>query len=1033
MVTGIAKNRIGEVIRIDTVTSSQADFLATHVPVEHIQIKNKWNGKVEQELSEEDVFSKYVLNSANKHQFIIVIGSSGAGKSHLIRWFAARLNKSAPENEVVLFVRRSDNSLKGTIKQLLELPEVANIPNKAVYDRLVRATATIDNKKLKDMIYQNFIVEIKNDESDDILSNNEKKRLVALLQDELFQTKMFHEDGPIERIYQKVAENEGLDSRDVIALFTEEDFKLDVNFCDSLVKNGSSTRAQKMANAILATDEMPATLSEYMNTLVDKVIQLCAGLEPGDFEQVFLEIRKEISRQGKNLTLLIEDITAFTGVNVALLNVLTTEHTGMYESQGLCRISSIVGTTEKYFNVNFLDNHKDRVTDFFCIPNDVFGMNPDSLYEFVGRYLNAMSLKNSVLNEWAQNGAAPAEYPVHQPEEGHEWDSVKLSNGSKLDLFPFTKRAILNLYNCILQPDYRTPRYLLRDVVERVVRNYLFKKETFPEFQIEHIELVSIGWDVQEYIRQRVSDENEAERTVKFIRIWGDATVNTYKDEETGELVVGSLRKGYFDDLNIKFVEGTKGRKSSSKSFETTKKVEQRVDPAPTPEPAPAPVPKNDPMMEAFLTGQKALGIWIDGGELNLGATTKDVRYITIARDEIVRNFLTYAINWQAEGVSLDNLSKVRNTKTLIGFERQKRGLGDALVVLPADNETKGVLEAFLAYVTIGNNSWDFDKSAMMVYRVQLWLEKWKDTLVKAVNTFNNHKVDYADFAISLEILRQIMGGQYTGATLDKMPSLRLLAAKKGTTAGNSHCSEWNTVQGIMDEQYEKIGTTISQYFNLIQGSLTAKKVYLKYSDYKTTFDRIKKQGVLFSSEFLDEQDPIPQRREMRETLQKVQSRLSKVCDEERKAAGVALEQIKTLIDVEDVDDEELLDLVKKIQEFYKVANDTMFNIHSDIELLDTIKTKAKDISAAIGAIKAGVQEDDIIKTLLIFSSDPIKRVQPLLAAFTKVSGDMASVDASISTKKSNLTEEVSADASQKYAHEKDLLETCDSTIANWR
>lgn len=62
------------------------------------------------------------------------------------------------------------------------------------------------------------------------------------------------------------------------------------------------------------------------------VSSICAGLEPGDFEQVFVEIRKEIKRQGKNLTLLIEDVTAFTGVNVALLNVLTTEHTGMYES-----------------------------------------------------------------------------------------------------------------------------------------------------------------------------------------------------------------------------------------------------------------------------------------------------------------------------------------------------------------------------------------------------------------------------------------------------------------------------------------------------------------------------------------------------------------------------------------------------------------------------------------------------------------------------------------------------------------------------
>lgn len=99
---------------------------------------------------------------------------------------------------------------------------------------------------------------------------------------------------------------------------------------------------------------------------------------------------------------MIEDVTAFTGVNVALLNVLTTEHTGMYESQELCRISSIVGTTEKYFNVNFMDNHKDRVTQFFVIPNDVFGEDQNSLYEFVGRYLNAMSLRGDILDDWAR-------------------------------------------------------------------------------------------------------------------------------------------------------------------------------------------------------------------------------------------------------------------------------------------------------------------------------------------------------------------------------------------------------------------------------------------------------------------------------------------------------------------------------------------------------------------------------------------------------------------------------------------------------
>ena len=285
----IAKSRIGEVIRIDTVTSTQADFLATHVPVQNIHIRKKWDSKTDKIMSEEKVFNKYVLNTENEHQFIIVIGSSGAGKSHLIRWFAARLEQAAPENEVVLFVRRSDNSLKGTIKQLLELPEVANIPNKAVYDRLIRATSTIDNKKLKDMIYQNFIVEIKNDENDEIISNNEKKRLVELLQYEQFQLNLMKEEGAIDRIYQKVAENETGDSRDVMALFETSDFEVDVNFCDDMFTNGAAKNAMKMANAILADDEMSERLADYMNTLVNKVIQTCAGLEPGDFEQVFVD------------------------------------------------------------------------------------------------------------------------------------------------------------------------------------------------------------------------------------------------------------------------------------------------------------------------------------------------------------------------------------------------------------------------------------------------------------------------------------------------------------------------------------------------------------------------------------------------------------------------------------------------------------------------------------------------------------------------------------------------------------------------
>ena len=81
----IAKSRIGEVIRIDTVTSTRADFLATHVPVSKYSYKRKiGDSKTDKIMSEEKVFNKYVLNTENEHQFIIVIGSSGCWPNHTL-------------------------------------------------------------------------------------------------------------------------------------------------------------------------------------------------------------------------------------------------------------------------------------------------------------------------------------------------------------------------------------------------------------------------------------------------------------------------------------------------------------------------------------------------------------------------------------------------------------------------------------------------------------------------------------------------------------------------------------------------------------------------------------------------------------------------------------------------------------------------------------------------------------------------------------------------------------------------------------
>lgn len=112
-----------------------------------------------------------------------------------------------------------------------------------------------------------------------------------------------------------------------------------------------------MARELMADDSgmVDATkIANYLNQFVNDVIQRCAGIEPGDFRDIFQDIRKELYRIGKNLTLFIEDVTSFTGVDDALLDALIVEHTGMNAGENLCRISSIVGTTSNYLqNLDF--------------------------------------------------------------------------------------------------------------------------------------------------------------------------------------------------------------------------------------------------------------------------------------------------------------------------------------------------------------------------------------------------------------------------------------------------------------------------------------------------------------------------------------------------------------------------------------------------------------------------------------------------------------------------------------------------------
>ena len=1028
----VAKQRLSEVVRIDTITSSYGDFIATHVPFKRIQLQKVYELSAASETyTEEQIYKKVVLNQKDQHQFVLVIGSSGAGKSHLIRWFDAKIERQKPENEVVLFVRRSDNTLKGTIKQLLEKPEVVSIQNKELYERLVNATSTISESKLMNSIYHQFIVEIEDDngETVDYISNADRKRIAPLLNNELFKARMMADDGPIARIYSKVAESSVADNRDVIPEFLPDDFQVELAFCDKVERDGGDKKAIRLLDKLYMEPDVADAIAKYLNSKVDAVIQSCAGLEPGDFEQVFKEIRKELKKQGKSLTLLIEDITAFTGVNEALLNVLTVWHTGENEKDGMCRISSIIGTTSEYYKSHFRDNYKNRVTQFIVIPDDVFGSSEDDLCEFVGRYLNAMSLPKDEIEVWANSDGSGNTLPVHEVKQGKGWEVATTEEGKNLNLFPFSRRAIVYLYNNILQENYRTPRYFLRDVVEKAVRDALWNFEKFPSFKIVNNHINS---SLREVIQKNCVSNKQFERMYLFMCIWGDATTDTY--QEDGITYISGLSTYVYEDMGFPLINGRKvaaklaqpktiGRSAGQTSISATIvktpaqiAAEQKLQ------------AERAKLNESF----QVIESWIAGETINVGATTDNIALISHAREDMC-SYLYSAIDWQAEGVSMDNIDKIRKGKDrLVGFERQKRGADQIFYKLPADRETQVVIEAFLKWNVLGKRSWNFDGADRCVYRVQLWTEKIKRPLIEAITMFENRKIDYFKCAMMAEFYRIILLGLSKATTVDGLKAEHILDNGIRGLGENSHSDAWKSLVGIITRnEKDKINRdTVIQYCNIIQGGGHT-QVFLDREKFDAMVKTIKKEKLTVESSDLDLVDQVKLRRDARDYLRMILERLGKVQEDELAKANAIMMTIKDNFGTTDVDDEDIEDMVEKIVEFYRTAEDSKLPVKYEQELFDAVKKCSTSTSKAIKEIVAAQKTNNALDCILAFSQDPIRRVEKLEQLLKKVIADIAKIKSELEARKAKLGGgSNSSGADSVFDDEKAAISKCSKILA---
>lgn len=996
----IAKERISYVARPDSITTSEGDFLATHVAIKKLKVLEKFDiaptgGK---SFSEEDIFKKYILNPEDRHQFVAIYGQSGTGKSHLIRWFAARYEQNKPKDEVVLFIRRSDNTLKGTIRQLLEKPEVQGISNKEIYERLVKASVSVEENKLKDLIYYNFIIEIDHDLDDhDIqLGNVMKRKVVAFLNNEIVHDFLLRKKGPIERMYSKIAEHSTVD-RDTIAQFEKEDFLVSQDLYESIQRAGADRKAERLALELLS-DEKGATtakkIADYLNQFRNDVIQRCAGIEPGDFKQIFLDIRKELFRLDKKLTLFIEDVTSFTGVDTALLDALIEEHTGKRDGGSLCRISSVVGTTNNYLQHNFKDNHKDRITKYVYIPSDV--LDEDGLYEFVARYVNTMSLNEDIISDWVNGHANPEDYPIHDVVEGKNWEYINVGHEKKINIYPFTKNSILYFYNNVLEKGHQTPRYIIRDIIEPVVRDAIFNKENFPSIDVK---IVNVNTTLSFRIHSQVDDQDAAARLLKFMSVWGNGTPDQY--EENGKIYISAISKDMYDDFSFPVLQmdkveapKTSPQKKVSNNATTPKVTsEVSVDACEIVVPAAKIKKVND--ANTLLTK------WTNEKKIDISATVGAAGTVHSAIYDEIPDYLFTAINWQVEGISMDNARKVKDSAVLlVALEGQTKKEG--LYVLPANWNSINIILAFIRWKECGNKSWNYPDADFDAYLITTWTEAIKKTLVTKVSEYKSGiETKYIEAAVSAEIYRTILAGEFREKSLKNFNLQTLFASKPNKATSNSHCSEWKSLVSVMSQKSADVNNqqTVRRYFNIGQGGAST-NVVLDAIALSKVFGKVKKSRLIIEPEEKQNDDRIKQRRDAYTFLNDIEERIESVAKSELENGKAKLQRIYDAFGDNEIGEDELTEFISRVKKFYEEANKAQVNV-KEISL-DGIK-KVSILEKAISDIAAVLDEDDPLTIIMAFSGDPVTTIKPLIDIIDALETVIAKANTIIANKKAAL------------------------------
>ncbi|WP_273837391.1 protein DpdH [Serratia marcescens] len=565
-----SRENIVQCIRNEAEELEDHVLLAVHEPMLLTRRDVNENHEI---LRDEDLFQQLLITE----RAIPLIGRSGMGKSHLVRWLDCRFNMYLTENgqraqwEIVRIPKNS--SLRQVLLRILKnltgeffdnartrVNEVTEqYPAKDLADLLLTMMAHQLQDMQKAVMEEGKTLQAQGkDIPSDRLAYMEtiieevENGICDLITDANFKQNLLKPEHCIFKLASRMSNGleEGEEHHDKYELLPE-----DLYFV--FEPDDLSARARRYLNhsQLHESDQVEAraraarVLNEAMHASLKSLFKRLFTFNGGSFQELFQEIRKEFLRLNRRLVILVEDMAAISAIEDVLIDSLI-EEAAPGGVQTLCPVHSVIAVTDNY--PGYKRRQETLITRAgyeWIIENVDKDNNKDRIVSLCGRYLNAARFGSEELKNRPEQGK-PQWPPVwHSDDIPNALEDFGYSANKKFPLFPYNRSAILALANKHCRDSSGELIFNPRTIINRILLDILRDCRTEAEktqFPPTHLAGINAVPEIEDKISQMVV--NRVGSSVTLAAIWGYG-IDSF-DELCGKLP-GSVASAFgLDELS---------------------------------------------------------------------------------------------------------------------------------------------------------------------------------------------------------------------------------------------------------------------------------------------------------------------------------------------------------------------------------------------------------------------------------------------------------------------------------------------------